>query len=381
MRSLLRSFALPSTPSNTALRPRGRSPIASLALALATFLGATGRAEAQVCQPDLGNGGPGDLALSICGDPLDDPTNTATLLVTAAAPGAPVFVVAGFAASPTPIAGGTLVPVPWTELLTFTAGPNGGVGLPVSGVDGPPTELFVQAVAFDPNTLALEFSNAIGARFGDWPLVVEDFEGPDGGPWPAPWFAPAPFELQGAVLDAGRGRIDGWTAHVGRMALPGFAATDVDVTITIEFEDVDAQGIGVYARQNGGSLQDTAVHGQGYAVFVQGGHPGQPFEIGLWREVDGVESKFESVFDPLGGAEASGVRYCVRFQVEQFDAATTALRAKLWPEGAPEPALWTIEDFESTPVLQNVAGSFALDLYDYSGTASAWFDDLMVVEL
>ncbi|NJL29052.1 MAG: SMP-30/gluconolactonase/LRE family protein, partial [Thermoanaerobaculia bacterium] len=158
---------------------------------------------------------------------------------------------------------------------------------------------------------------------------------------------------------------------------------DVEVRFTLVFEDVASQGVGFYVRQNGGYLQQTTPHGQGYAVFVEGfrGTPG----IGVWREVDGVEQDILINFDPALGFQ-NGVPYRVRFRVNQVDSATTLLQAKIWPVGQTEPAAWNVRATDTTPQLQGITGGIALD--SWSGiqspnpiTAHTLIDDVEVEAL
>jgi hypothetical protein len=46
-----------------------------------------------------------------------------------------------------------------------------------------------------------------------------------------------------------------------------------------------------------------------------------------------------------------------------------------------EPADWNVGALDSKPVLQNVAGGFATDTYDFNGTAGICLDDLVITEL
>lgn len=114
-----------------------------------------------VCQPSLGFGGPGSLALSVCGGDLSSGTE-AEILVTGAEPFATLFLVVGFVSDPQPIKGGTIVPLPW--LLEFMI-PLGGTGqLTVPGIagGGGPFTAYMQAVATDTGQpLGYAFSNAI----------------------------------------------------------------------------------------------------------------------------------------------------------------------------------------------------------------------------
>ncbi len=210
-------------------------------------------------------------------------------------------------------------------------------------------------------------------------IRTQDFDGPDGSPWPAPWFAGTPHvTLQD--LSGNRGRINGDPQHVARMILPGFAETDVEVEITVEFEDVAFQGFGLYVRQNGGYLQDTIPFGQGYATFLKGNWA-WPEDLGLWTETNGVETQYLFGLNPIAGGLQNGVPYRVRFRVEQDTPAQTLVQAKVWEVGDPEPVAWTIEALNGEAVLQNTAGSFAIDLYNHSGTGHLFVDDLVIHRL
>jgi len=217
------------------------------------------------------------------------------------------------------------------------------------------------------------------ARVGS--AYVETFSGADGSPWPMPWAATGSVAL--ADLQGGRARwrptASGYS--LARLDAP-IATRDVEVQFTVVFEDIATQGVGFYVRQNGGYLQQTVPHGQGYAVFVEGFRgPG----IGVWREVDGVETDVEILFD-AGLGLANGVPYRVRFRVEQLDPATTALRAKIWPQAGVEPAGWHVEATDTTPVLQGLFGGIALDSWSSiqspgAITAHTLVDDVEVGEV
>lgn len=117
------------------------------------------------CQSDLGFGGPGSVALSVCGDDLTMDNSEALMSVAEAAAGAPVVLVAGFDQNPLPVGNGTLLPVPWVlfEVIGSTDG-LGGYQLPLAGKAGVPTPVYLQAIV--PNGPEYEFSNAVEAVFG-----------------------------------------------------------------------------------------------------------------------------------------------------------------------------------------------------------------------
>lgn len=202
------------------------------------------------------------------------------------------------------------------------------------------------------------------------------FEGADGSPWPAPWFNGSAHVTQ-QDLQGGRGRLNGDAQWVARMILPGFSETDVEVTVTFEFANVAQQGIGFYVRQNGGTLREYVPRGQGYAMFLKGNWA-WPEDLGLWREIDGAETQFLTAYDPIAGGLQNGVRYRLRYRVTQQDSLTTRLQARVWPEGASEPAAWTVDGTDAEPLLQRRAGSFAIDIWNHTGASPVFLDDLVI---
>lgn len=210
-------------------------------------------------------------------------------------------------------------------------------------------------------------------------IYSEDFTAPNGTPWPAPWFPVTQFVTVQDIQN-NRARLNGLFSNVARMILPGFAETDVEGEVTVEFESVDEQGFGFYVRQNGGYLQQTTPFGQGYAMFLKGNWF-WPQDLGLWNEVDGVEIQFAFGLNPVAGGLQSHVPYRIRYQVFQSTAASTVLRAKVWPAADVEPAAWTIEETNGHAVLQNVAASFAVDIYNASGAHPIFLDDFVLRRL
>ena len=216
------------------------------------------------------------------------------------------------------------------------------------------------------------FTSAVRADL----VYFEHFSGVNGAPWPSPW-------TQGSshvtVKDQqnGRARLNGDPAFVARMLLPVFPLTDVEVTVTFEFEDVANQGIGFYVRQNGGTLREYLPHGQGYALFLKGAWYWTE-DLGLWREIDGIETQFAWGNNPVAGGLQNGTRYRLRYRVSQVDAATTRLRAKVWPEAQSEPAAWTLEATDAQSELQGTSGTYAIDIYNYSGFQHIFIDDLFI---
>ena len=212
-------------------------------------------------------------------------------------------------------------------------------------------------------------------------LFEENFALADGSPWPAPWVE-AGNEVAVADIQQGRGRLrpDPSGYSLARMVAPGTAGT-IEALFTLVFEDAATQGVGFYARQNGGYLQQTVPPGQGYAVFVEAFRgPG----IGVWREQGGLEEQIEILFDNDLGL-ANGVPYRVRYRLEDPPPLAlgnaSRLRARVWPAGSAEPQAWQVDAIDMTGVLQNITGGFAIDSWSEltSGiTAHTLVDDLQI---
>jgi uncharacterized protein len=120
----------------------------------------------QMCQPDLGFGGPGAAVLSVCGDPLT-PAGSATLAVSDLPPGAVGLLVYGLAYEPVAVKGGTLVPSPPLGSVALVDDDlDGSLALLVPGVvANAPLSIFVQFVHADATQpYGFGFSNAVEIR-------------------------------------------------------------------------------------------------------------------------------------------------------------------------------------------------------------------------
>lgn len=109
------------------------------------------------CAADLGFEGPGTASLSLCGSPLGT-GGSAILRVEGALSRSPAWVMFGTSFAPTPVLGGTVVPIPGQ--IFFLGGTDAGGALsfgPIPGGGGPVT-LFAQAAYLDlslPNLVGL----------------------------------------------------------------------------------------------------------------------------------------------------------------------------------------------------------------------------------
>jgi len=116
------------------------------------------------CQEDLGFGGPGSMALTICGDVLTEPGSSATLELTGAAPNALAYLPIGFTNAPMSAKDGTLVPVPWIVMIMAPTDATGSMTLPIAGSGNPAQTLYLQTVV--KNGATWEFSNAVQLVMG-----------------------------------------------------------------------------------------------------------------------------------------------------------------------------------------------------------------------
>ena len=117
------------------------------------------------CQTDLGFGGPGSVALSVCGGDLSSGT-TATLSLTGAPPSTTAWLVLCTGTGPTPFAGGLLVPSPIT--LASPMATDGAGTLTITGIPGGngPLSLVLQFVVVDGGQVGgYALSNALQLDF------------------------------------------------------------------------------------------------------------------------------------------------------------------------------------------------------------------------
>ena len=101
-----------------------------------------------VCQQDLGLGGPGDASLSLCGKALAS-GQSADLLLTGAPPSVPAALVLGATFGPAPFKGGQLVPVPWDVLVVTATDPAGELVLLDLPGGGGPLTAWLQVIHLD----------------------------------------------------------------------------------------------------------------------------------------------------------------------------------------------------------------------------------------
>lgn len=118
-----------------------------------------------LCQPDLGNGGPGTMNFTVCGDDLTFAGSTATLSVTGAVPNIALNLVLGLSNNPIPWQGGMLIPIPIVTIVTgLVADGSGNFSIPVNGGVNTPVHVIMQFVA--KNGSVYELSNGVDMELG-----------------------------------------------------------------------------------------------------------------------------------------------------------------------------------------------------------------------
>jgi len=215
---------------------------------------------------------------------------------------------------------------------------------------------------------------------------TEEFTATDGAAWSSDWVTSTGSAAIAVDIQTNRGRLQGtafdnvsFETGLTRVINSTIDLLDTDVTFTVEFEDFANQRVRFYLRQNGGYLTQSTPNGQGYAVFWGGGDG--VAELSLWREVDGMEEFILATPDPIVDGVVDGTVYRVRYQVEQTTATETTQRAKVWLASDAEPSAFNIEVISTFPELQLIRGGIAVDLYNYSGTASVFIDDINVTNI
>ena len=102
-----------------------------------------------ICQPNVGFGGPGTATLSICGDPLVGTSAVAEVRVDSDMPFSIALIGYGPNSLPTPLFGGMIVPAPLAGYLFKATNATGDVAFPISPLPNQ-LALFAQALVVDP---------------------------------------------------------------------------------------------------------------------------------------------------------------------------------------------------------------------------------------
>lgn len=114
----------------------------------------------RVCASDIGFGGPGASALSLCGEISSG--GVSTLSLTGAPASTATYIIAGLDLLPVPLKGGTLVPSGLDVVIFRTTEPDGTLTIPGLAGGGAVLSLYLQAISVDgAQALGYGFSNAV----------------------------------------------------------------------------------------------------------------------------------------------------------------------------------------------------------------------------
>jgi choice-of-anchor B domain-containing protein len=119
----------------------------------------------EVCQTNLGFGGPGNAIFAVCGEALDS-GNTATLTLDQAAPNSLAILFLSLANNPAPFKGGLLITLPIVLDLSLATNGSGSISFPVPGGSGPVTIYAQFAIADGAQVNGVALSNALELEFG-----------------------------------------------------------------------------------------------------------------------------------------------------------------------------------------------------------------------
>lgn len=200
-------------------------------------------------------------------------------------------------------------------------------------------------------------------------VYTQTFDGADGDSWEVPW-VPGNSNVTSHEIEGNRGRFSGDTSAIATMNLVGPTERDIDAVFSVTYDNFFQQGAGFALRQNNSPFVD-----EGYAVFLEGGYA-QSF--GIWRETSGSATQITSI--PVVAPAEVSATYWIRMQAFNEDGQVH-LRARHWLDGEAEPDVWELDLLDATPELIDAAGSFAFDLYNYTGTGGVSVDDLTITRI
>ena len=121
------------------------------------------------CQPDIGFGGPGNLVISVCGQPLCS-DYAPNFQLTGGKPNAVGLLFAGLINSPLPFKGGQIVPTPWLFTPAIQVDASGRLQFPLPGgaMGAGSIDLYMQvALADSDQIMGAAISNALKVTFLD----------------------------------------------------------------------------------------------------------------------------------------------------------------------------------------------------------------------
>ena len=218
--------------------------------------------------------------------------------------------------------------------------------------------------------LAVILSATAGRAFGAEAATVKGlFDGSDGAPWPKQWIVPE--SGQSFTIEGGRGRVgfrpEGGGTTVASLdpqieGTSGYTLNSVQQVCVMSPVASAGMMAGLAARQH-----DTAPSTYYCAVLdVGSGHT-----MNVHRRVRGRDEILASL--GTGPKWESGKDYQLKLSVEQVEAGSTRLRAKMWPGDQEEPAGWQLQTIDKHPALQQVIGRVGIVAATSVSAARRWY--------
>lgn len=236
-----------------------------------------------------------------------------------------------------------------TPQHTYATGGTYQVRLTVTDDDG------TQASTTRDVTVAPASSLFVTDRFGR--TVANGWGTSDvGGPWTIITGAASNFAVNGTV-----GRITTTAGSMRGIHLGNIRETATEVRGVVNLDKAAAGG-SAYTTVIGRRVNGT----NDYRLKLQQATSGTVTAI-LSRLVNNTEATISSAVMP-GGAVTAGGKIQVRFQVD--GTSPTALRARVWKDGAAEPAAWLLNANDTTAALQ-AQGGVGLLFYLSGSTTNA----------
>lgn len=190
--------------------------------------------------------------------------------------------------------------------------------------------------------------------------LPQTFPGPDGSAWPAEWTRTYPNGLT-FTQQAGKGRIAPANAYDNAAMHLSGAEVDVDVVDEVGLSSLAGWSVYLIARgRNFSGL--TAADGIVLELRVYRG-PGQPINVHLSRRAGGTSVLVDE-------ADVAVPALPGRFYVRRSYVGG-ALRVKVWPTTADEPAAWLLEATDPNPL---PAGAFQVAAFASEGTVGQYVE-------
>lgn len=251
-----------------------------------------------------------------------------------------------------------------------------GTGVTASHTYRSPGEYTIMLVATDDDGLSSSASRVVTVVRGTpgpaGPFVRDDFARAVATGWAGPWAlvgSPSSFSVA-----EGAGRMVLPRAGTGASAfVPGLSSTSTDVHVRTSVNRLP-DGAGTFVSLVGRRV-GTADYRVKVKVMASGG-----VTVYLSR-VDGTETTLAMAGVP-GLALDAGEQLHVRLQVS--GTSPTALRARVWQDGAAEPAGWQVAATDASAALQAAGGVGVASYVSASATAlplTVTFDELVATGL